>query len=220
MDNPTLESRLALLRNMSAERLPHLMALNKRFFDELITTIPERARAVGDPVPDIDLTVAQTGRPTRVSWMLEGGAAVIVFYRGHWDPYSNVQAQTLAEMEGAIRSFGAQILMIGPETQANAAKMAAKWNLDFPVICDTDGAAMDAFGLAYEIPSYMREDYAHIGFPDLNPGTGWRLPVCATYIADRLNVIRLRHLDVDYTRRMEPADVITALRKLKRSLAA
>jgi hypothetical protein len=35
-----------------------------------------------------------------------------------------------------------------------------------------------------------------------------------------MSVIRLRHLDVDYTRRMEPADVVTALRKLKRSLAA
>jgi hypothetical protein len=79
---------------------------------------------------------------------------------------------------------------------------------------------MDAFGLAYEIPNYMRADYAHIGFPDLNPGTGWRLPVCATYIVDRNTVIRLRHLDVDYTRRMEPADIVAALRKLKRSLAA
>ena len=220
MDNPTLESRLALLRNASAERLPHLMSLNKRLFADLMTTVPEQARAVGDHAPDLDLTVAQTGRTTRISWMLDGGAAVIVFYRGHWDPYSNVQAQTLGEMDDAIRSFGAQVLMIGPETQANAAKMADKWALEFPIICDTDGSIMDAFGLAYEIPNYMREDYAHVGFPDLNPGTGWRLPVCATYIVDRLSVIRLRHLDVDYARRMEPADVITALRKLKRSLAA
>jgi peroxiredoxin len=220
MDTPTLESRLALLRDASAQRLAHLMALNKRLFADLMATIPEQARAVGDPVPDIDLVVAQTGRPTRISWILEGGSAVIVFYRGHWDPYSNVQAQTLQEYHDAIRSLGAQVLMIGPETRANAAKMADKWSLEFPVICDTEGRAMDAFGLAYEIPNYMREDYAHIGFPDLNPGTGWRLPVCATYIVDRMSVIRLRHLDVDYTRRMEPADVVTALRKLKRSLAA
>lgn len=220
MDTPTLESRLALLRNAAAERLPHLMALNKRLYEELISTMPEQARAVGDPIPDVGMTVAQTGRATRVSWMLDGGSAVLVFYRGHWDPYSNVQAQTLGEMQDAIRSYGAQVIMIGPETQANASKMADKWSLDFPVIYDTDGKIMDAFGLTYEIPNYMREDYAHIGFPDLNPGTAWRLPVCATYIVDRLSVIRLRHLDVDYTRRMEPADVVTALRKLKRSLAA
>ena len=220
MDNPALESRLALLRNAAAERLPHLMALNRRLYEELITSMPEQTRAVGDHAPDLNMTVAQTGRTTRVSWMLDGGSAVLVFYRGHWDPYSNVQAQTLSEMEREIRSYGAQVLMIGPETQANAAKMADKWSLDFPVVCDTDGKVMDAFGLTYEIPNYMREDYAHIGFPDLNPATGWRIPVCATYIGDRLSVIRLRHLDVDYTRRMEPADVVTALRKLKRSLAA
>ena len=51
MDNPTLESRLALLRDATAERLPHLMALNKRLFEELMTTMPEQARAVGDPIP-------------------------------------------------------------------------------------------------------------------------------------------------------------------------
>jgi peroxiredoxin len=220
MDNPTLESRLALLRTAATERLPHLMTMNKRLFAELITTVPEEARAVGDPVPDVDMTVAQTGRTNKMSWLLEGGAAVIVFYRGHWDPYSNVQAQTLGEAQREIRAFDAQIIMIGPETQANAAKMADKWGLDFPVICDSDGKIMDAFALAYEVPNYMRDDYRHIGFPDLNPGTGWRLPVCATYIVDRMGVIRLRHLDVDYTRRMEPNDIITALRKLKRSLAA
>ena len=220
MDNPTLESRLALLRTAATERLPHLMTLNKRLFEELITAVPAEARAVGDPVPEVDLTVAQTGRTNKMSWLLEGGAAVIVFYRGHWDPYSNVQAQTLAEAQREIRALDAQIIMIGPETQANAAKMAQKWGLDFPVVCDSNGKIMDAFGLAYEVPNYMRDDYRHIGFPDLNPGTAWRIPVCATYIVDRMGVIRLRHLDVDYTRRMEPNDIITALRKLKRSLAA
>lgn len=220
MHNPTLESRLALLRTAATERLPYLMTLNKRLFEELMLTVPQRARAVGDPVPEVEMTVSQTGRRHRLSWLLEGGSAVIVFYRGHWDPYSNVQAQTLAECQGDIRALDAQVIMVGPETQTNAARMADKWSLDFPVVCDTDGRIMDAFGLTYEIPNYMRQDYGYLGFPDLNPGTGWRLPVCATYIADRLGVIRLRHLDVDYTRRMEPADVVTALRKLKRSLAA
>ncbi len=220
MDSPTLESRLALLRTAANERLPHLMGLNRRLFDELMAIVPERARAVGDPVPDLEMVISQTGRNTRMTWLLEGAAAVIVFYRGHWDPYSNVQAQALARVELEIRSFGCQIMMIGPETQANGAKMAAKWSLDFPVIGDSDGKMMDAFGLTYEIPNYMRADYRHVGFPDLNPGTGWSLPVCATYICDRLGAIRLRHLDVDYTRRMEPDDIITALRKLKRSLAA
>jgi peroxiredoxin len=220
MDNPTLEHRLALLRSASSERLPHLMGLDRRLFEELLATAPGCARAVGDPVPDLEMTIAQTGRSTRMTWLLEGEASVIVFYRGHWDPYSNVQAQSLAEAESEMRSHGAQVIMIGPETQENGAKMAAKWAIDFPLICDTEGKVMDAFGLTYEIPDYMRDDYRQIGFPDLNPGTCWKLPVCATYIVDRLGVIRLRHLDVDYTRRMEPAEIITALRKLKRSRAA
>jgi peroxiredoxin len=39
--------------------------------------------------------------------------------------------------------------------------------------------------------------------------------VPATFLVDGKGVIRLAHVDVDYTRRLDPDDVITTLRQLK-----
>ena len=98
--------------------------------------------------------------------------------------------------------------------------MRAKWNCPFPVLCDADGRATDAFGITFEMPEYLRYDYRQLGFPELNPGTGWKLPIPATFLIDQLGVIRARHVDADFTRRAEPADIIAALKRIRSQIAA
>lgn len=221
MDNPaTLESRLAVLRNATAERLPQLTALNQRLFAELAEDIAPHARAIGDPAPDVEMRTALDDRPLRISWLADSGPVVVVFYRGHWCPYSNVQAHALQQWHAQVRAAGGELLFVGPETRSNALKMREKWDAAFPVVYDADGRLMDAFRIAYDVPDYLHEDFARLGFPDMNPGTGWRLPLTATYVIDQMNAIRTRHLDSDYTRRAEPAEIVGALQRIRRSVAA
>jgi peroxiredoxin len=200
-----LESRLAVLRDAGAERLPQLAALHERLFAGLTEAVVPVARAIGDPAPEIELPSAGNDRPVRLSWMLDSGPVILSFYRGHWCPYSNVELSALQQTHAQIRDFGAEVVYVGPETPRNAAKMRQKWDAPFPVLYDAEGCAMDAYGVAFELPDYLREDYALLGFPDLNPGTGWRLPIPATFLIDQLGVIRARHLDPDFSRRAEPA---------------
>ena len=216
----TLESRLALLRDAGVERLPQLAALHERLFADLTSTVVPGVRDMGDRAPEIELQSATGNRPVRLSWLLDSGPVIISFYRGHWCPYSNVQLSSLSQAYSQIQSLGASMLYVGPETRQNAAKMRAKWDAPFPVLYDAEGRAMDAFAVGFEMPDYLREDYALLGFPDLNPGTGWRLPIPATFLIDQLGVIRARHLNPDFSRRAEPADILAALRRIKPRLAA
>jgi peroxiredoxin len=219
-DSETLESRLAALRAASAARNPSVASLHERLFAELAETAVPRARNIGEQAPDIELRSASDDRPVRLSWMLDVGPVILSFYRGHWCPYSNVELSALVQAYPALRKQGGVLLYVGPETRANAAKMRAKWESPFPVLYDADGSAMEAFGIAFEMPEYLREDYRHLGFPDVNPGTGWRLPIPATFLMDQLGVIRARHVDPDFTRRAEPADILTALKRVRRQVAA
>ena len=139
---------------------------------------------------------------------------MVSFYRGHWCPFSNVQLKGLQAAHDTIRSLGAEVVFVGPETQANAMKMSDKWETAIPVLYDSEGRAMDAWNLSYEIPDYLRNDYVSLGFPEMNPETAWRLPIPATFVIDRMGVIRARHVEPDYTRRMEPSDIIAALKKI------
>jgi peroxiredoxin len=219
MDNATLESRLAALRDATAERLPQLAKQNERLFAELGEALLPTARVAGDRAPDFDLTVG-SGEVLRLSWLLDVQPAVICFYRGHWDPYSNVHLDAMQQEAPQIRSLGAEVLFVGPETPQNAAKMSEKWGGTIPVLSDADGRVMDAYGISFEVPDYLREDYGRLGFPDLNPATAWRLPVTATYIVDRLGVIRGAHVDPDYTRRLEIGQILATLQRIRPRVAA
>lgn len=74
---------------------------------------------------------------------------------------------------------------------------------------------MDAYGISFDLPEMLRPMYSErMGFPDRNPGTGWRLPVPATFVVDTGGVIRARHCLADYRYRMEPRDILAALRAL------
>lgn len=220
MDNETLESRLAALRDTSAERSPQLAELHKRLFVELAESVIPSVRDLGDQAPDFELRSATEDRPARLSWMLDAGPVIISFYRGHWCPYSNVELSSLVQFYPQIRKLGGVPLYIGPETRANATKMRAKWNSPISVLYDTDGHAMDALGVGFEMPEYLHDDYHKLGFPDLNPGTGWRLPIPATFLIDQLGVIRARHVNADFTRRAEPTDILAALKRVRSRITA
>ena len=210
----TLEPRLAVLRDATAARLPQLTGQNQQLFGELLTAVVPLVPEIGDRAPDIDLAAALDGRGRRLTWALDAGPVVVCFYRGHWCPYSNVQLQEYERVYPEIRALGGDVFFVGPETLTNGNKMTEKWGANVPVLCDIRGLAMDAYGLTYEVPDYLREELQQLGFPDLNPATAWRLPVTATFVIDQLGVIRARHLDPDFTRRMEPETAIAALRKI------
>jgi peroxiredoxin len=220
MEHESLESRLEALRAASAERNPLVAELHERLFAELMETVMPGVRELGDQAPDFELRSAVDDRPMRLSWMLDVGPVIISFYRGHWCPFSNVELSSLVQTYPQVRKLGGVPLYVGPETRANAAKMRAKWNSPFPVLYDFDGRAMDAFGIGFEMPEYLRADYGQLGFPELNPGTGWRLPIPATFLIDQLGVIRARHVDPDFTRRAEPTDVLAALKRIRSRIAA
>src|SRR5690242_11928754 len=105
MENETLESRLAALRDSSAERLPALAELHERLFAELAATVVPRVRAIGDQAPEIELHSASDDKLVRLSWMLDIGPVVVSFYRGFWCPYSNVQLSALVQEYPHLRKY-------------------------------------------------------------------------------------------------------------------
>jgi peroxiredoxin len=67
------------------------------------------------------------------------------------------------------------------------------------------------------MPPKLQPIYINIFQNDIsqkNANGTWRLPVPGTFVIDREGIIRARHVTADFTRRMEPEDVLQALRGL------
>ncbi|WP_010267851.1 thioredoxin domain-containing protein [Paenibacillus senegalensis] len=53
-----------------------------------------------------------------------------------------------------------------------------------------------------------------ISLDDYNGNSSWKLPLPATYVIDRGNIIRLVYVEADYKRRLEPSQVLEMLASL------
>ena len=100
----------------------------------------------------------------------------------------------------------------------NSLSTREKDELTFAVLSDVGNKVARQFGIVFQIGEKLQKLYRKFGHPlDLfnGPDGAQHLPVPATFVVDGKGVIRLAHVDVDYTRRLDPDDVITTLRQLK-----
>lgn len=179
------------------------------------TGIAARAKRAGDLAPDVTLPDA-FGNPVRLSDLWRNGPLVIVFYRGGWCTYCNLQLRAWHQQEGELARLGATLLAISPQTPDNSMSTAEKNELAFTVLSDSALEAANGFGIAFTLHPDLVEFFGSVGtdIPVLNGNGLWVLPVPATYVIDSMGRIRLALIEEDVRERAEPRDVIAAIEEL------
>jgi len=116
-----------------------------------------------------------------------------------------------------IRSLGADLVAVSPELPNSSHVTTEKNNLTFHVLSDFGNRVAKQFGLVFQVPPDLREVYLSLGIdlPAHNGDESYELPLPATYVIDRGGAIRAVFADADYVKRMEPTDILAALRVLQ-----
>ena len=204
-------------RERSAQRMPlERRQATAEMIRDLEASVVPGVVGVGDQAPDFTLTEAGTGEPVRLDDVARRGPVVLSFYRGQWCPYCNLEARALESIRGDIRALGGDIYLVGPESQENALKMREKTGATIPLLPDTDATVASAYRLVFELPRSFQEQYLEIGrdLPTQNHGAGWRLPIPATFVIGPERRVIARHVDADYTQRMEPQAILDIARSV------
>lgn len=178
--------------------------------------IEDRALKVGHTVPALTLPDA-LGRPVDLQALWSRGPLVMVFYRGGWCPYCNLQLRAWQQRLAALRHRGASLVAISPQTPDGSLGTAEKNELAFPVLSDSALEAASAFGIGYTMAPELVELYASIGhdLPEINGNGQWVLPIPATYVIDRTGRAAYAHVEADYRRRAEPDEVLVVVSLLQ-----
>ena len=217
-DNASLADRLGETVENFMSSLPDEDAqITGGSFEKLAASqTAENALAVGEMVPDFTLPNV-TGDPVTLSDLLNKGPVVLNFYRGGWCPFCNLELQALQARLPEIKALGATLVGISPETPDNSLTAIEKHQLEFEVLSDVGNKTARKFGLLFTVYEEMRPLYLKWGLdvPAVNGDDSWELPVPATYVIDRNAVVHAAHVDKDYTKRMEPDEVIAALQELQ-----
>jgi peroxiredoxin len=175
------------------------------------------APKVGDKVKMFELPDA-AGRKVKLADLLARGPVVLTWYRGGWCPYCNIGLRGLLKAEPQIRELGATLVAITPEVPDAAAGTVKKNELTFAVLSDKGNATARAYGIAFKLPEKTSATMKafKIDLKAANGDDSDVLPLGATFVIDRDGVVRWAFVDADYRKRAEPADVLAALKALKK----
>tara|TARA_R110000772_G_scaffold218277_5_gene328898 strand:+ start:157 stop:810 length:654 start_codon:yes stop_codon:yes gene_type:complete len=190
-----------------------------RMMDELMQQAHEfeqgkEAVLVGQPGPEFSLPNVQ-GNDVTLAELRAKGPVVVTFYRGDWCPYCNLQLRALQSILGDIHQLGAELVAISPQIPDDSLSQKEKSEIAFPVLSDQDAQVAAAYGVAWQVPelilAHMRKDRG-LDLAQINNGNGSVLPIPGTFIIGRDGVVLWRYVDVDYRKRAEPGDILSALK--------
>ena len=193
-------------------------AVMQRAKAALAKTLPDPGIKVGERAPNFTLPNA-FGKQVTLYDELKKSPVVLVFYRGAWCPYCNMHLRVLRENLPQVQALGAQLIAITPQTPDKSLEQFKAAPREFEVLSDLDSTVMRAYRLYFEVDPELAAIYRTHGL-DLveynGPGRNV-LPAPGTFVIDRDGIVRAMQADTDYTRRMEPADIIRALEALPRT---
>jgi len=186
-------------------------------FEQLqASNVADHALAVGASAPDFLLPDAR-GATVRLYERLSQGPVVLSFYRGGWCPFCNLELRSLQSHLPDFTRLGARLIAVSPQTPDKSLGTAEQLQLDFDVLSDTGNRTARDYGLLSTVFESMRPLYLEWGLdvPAANDDDSWELPVPATYLLDTGGKVLAAHVDKDYTRRMEPGELVALLRHLQ-----
>ena len=171
-----------------------------------------KSLAAGRTAPEFTLA-NHAGNSVSSSDMLSRGRLVLCFFRGRWDPFCCGQLEAMNRVFPDIKTAGASLVAISPQTVKQSFFMADQHRLRFPLLSDAGNVVARRFGLVYRVPDEQQAIYrrAFINLPFINGDESWELAIPATYIVDREGGILFASANEDYMERAEPAEIVEVL---------
>lgn len=213
MDLP-LDARLRKIADEVRTRAPQFAEAVDTFVGRLeAAQAGAGAPQVGDVMPPFTMP-DQDGKLVSLEDVLAKGPVVLAFHRGHWCPYCRLNMVGLAEIQDKVGP--AQIVAISSELSKYTRELREESRAEFPFLTDLDGGYALSINLAIWVDDFMSSLIASAGWdiPGYQGGQAWILPIPAVFILDQDGVVRTRHVDPDYRRRMELDAVLSAYREL------
>jgi peroxiredoxin len=225
---PSLQDELdRITQNTRALVQPERLAVSEQQTAELFASgIEDRILRTGARAPEFTLLDALTGKSVCSADLLALGPLVIKFFRGRWCPYCVTELEVWRDLHADLRSMGALLVAISPQTRRHNDFTLQQHRLPFPILSDTDALVAEQFGIAYSVPEAHRDYYKGIlvNIPFVNSGNmyknaaeaSWRLPLPATFVVHQDGTIAFSEGHADFRVRPEPSEVLETVAALVR----
>ena len=165
---------------------------------------------IGEKLPNANFQNVD-GKSVQLRTLLEEKPTVLVFYRGGWCPYCNVQLSGLVEIEEDILELGYQILAISPDDYKNLQSTIENNSTKYKLLSDPNGEFIQEIGIAFKTSSSLKE---YIISKGQKGETSSVMPVPTVIIVDKKGVIKFEYINPNYKERISGDMLLSVLKTL------
>lgn len=165
---------------------------------------------IGEKLPNANFQNVD-GKSVQLRTLLEEKPTVLVFYRGGWCPYCNVQLSGLVEIEQDILKLGYQILAISPDDFKNLQSTIENNSTKYKLLSDPNGEFIQEIGIAFKTSSSLKE---YIISKGQKGETSSVMPVPTVIIVDKKGVIKFEYINPNYKERISGDMLLSVLKTL------
>jgi len=168
----------------------------------------------GDKAPAFSLSNS-LGETVKLYDLLKKGKVVLVFYRGTWCPYCNLQLNQYQQALSEIKSFSGQLVAISSQTPDESLNIKEKNELQFEVLSDNGNIVSRQYTTVFKNGDAPIDTMTELGFDfDSHYSDDSReIPVPAVFIIEQNGTISFaKSLGGDYRNRVEASDIIDSLK--------
>ena len=207
----TLSEQLAEKAAGFAKQAPadRLATFAKGIADVRESGIENSAKQVGEDAVDGTLK-GWKGDSVTLSKLWSEGPVVLMWYRGGWCPYCNIQLRAMQQSLDKIENAGAKLVVLTPELPEKAKETAEASGISIVALHDKDLALAKQYGTVFELPDAIAPMYKS-RLPQYNGNNAMELPLSAPYVINSSGKITYAFLDAYYKKRAEPGEVIAAV---------
>jgi peroxiredoxin len=157
---------------------------------------------VGTQAPDVSLPDI-SGRTQHLGELYAQGRTLVIFYRGGWCPFCNLQLHDFSVAKPQFDARGVAIVAISVDKPSEQARTQAKQGVPFPMLSDPKLVAHQAYRVVHVPGDEERRalDEYHLDLAAYSGESHGNFAVPAIFLVDRGGTIRFVHIDEDYTTR-------------------
>lgn len=209
-----LAQQIEQLNENLAIQLPKeiLEIFSKSIQDLKTKNIEENSIDIGNFFPNFSLSNTN-GEIVKLKELLINGKVIVVFFRGNWCPYCNLELKVLQDNLKEITDKNVTLVAISPQKTIYNEELKISHHIDFQLLTDKDNTLAKQLGISFELHDYAVPVYSSLGIElsEYNENDNNELPVPAVFVIDTKGNVIYKFVDTNYMNRINIKELIQQL---------
>lgn len=170
---------------------------------------------VGEQVPEV-FVKSPDGDQVNLKEYISGSNTVLIFYRGGWCPFCNLQLSNLNKIDNELVEIGYKLVAFSIDKPEKLKESMSRHNLNYTLLSDSKADASIAFGLAFKVEDEYNKmlKFHDMDIEEASGENHHILPVPAVYLVDSNGVIQFGYVNPNYKVRLDEQLLLKAARHI------